>query len=152
MKSIHTIAAVAAGLSLTCATSNAQAPGSFYRQSNQPAVMYQYTASLFCQVQNETQMAAYGGFAKVQVVPRVQMAGRQTGTCGWPNGFYRRSNEPAVYRLTGNGVAPGIGADICQVVNEQQMAAFGGFGQVKVVQPTSEIGRGRNPVAPSRNP
>jgi hypothetical protein len=37
-------------------------------------------------------------------------------------------------------------------VNEQQMAAFGGFGLVKVVQPTSELGRGRNQVAPCRNP
>jgi hypothetical protein len=156
MGSIHRLAAVAvAGLSLACAqapSASAQAPGSFYRQSDRPEVMYQYTSNLYCHVQNETQMAAYGGFGKVKVVPRMQMAGRQTGDCGWPNGFYRRSNEPAVYRLSGRGIVPGIGPDICHVVNEQQMAAFGGFGLVKVVQPNSDLGRGRNPVTPCRNP
>lgn len=72
--------------------------------------MYQYTANLYCHVQNEAQMAAYGGFSKVQVV-RLKMTGRQTGDCGWPNGFYRRSSEPAVYRLSGRGIVPGIGAE-----------------------------------------
>lgn len=77
--------------------------GGFYRQANQTAVMYQYGRDLYCHVQNETQMAAFGGFSKVTQVPRLAMTGRQTGDCGWPNGFYRRSNETAVYRLYGPG-------------------------------------------------
>lgn len=124
------------------------AAGGFYRQADRTEVMYQYTSSLFCHVQNEAQMAAYGGFSKVQVVPRLQMAGQQTGGCGWPNRFYRRSNEPKVYRLSG----PGFGSDICHVVNEQQMAAFGGFGKVTVVPPSSDLGRGRGAVTECKNP
>ena len=126
--------------------------GSFYRQNNAAAVMYQYSGNNFCHVQNEAQMAAYGGFSRVQVVPRLMMAGMQSGTCGWPNGFYRRSDRPEVYRLSGSGGIPNVGADICHVVNEQQMAAFGGFRLVKVVPPNSDIGRGRRPVTPCRNP
>jgi hypothetical protein len=38
------------------------------------------------------------------------------------------------------------------VVNEQQMAAFGGFGKVAVVPPASDIGRGRGGVTECRNP
>lgn len=114
------------------------AVGGFYRQSNQPAVMYQYTRDRYCQVQNEAQMAVYGGFSKVTTVPRLAMTGQQTGSCGWPDGFLRRSNENAVYRLYGRG------ADACQVANEAQMAAFGGFQQVRVVPPSSDLARGRS--------
>jgi len=114
--------------------------GGFYRQADQAPVMYQYTATAFCHVQNESQMAAYGGFSKVKVVPLLAMLGRQTGDCGWPDGFYRRSNEPAVYRLFDGAV--------CHVVNERQMAAFGGFKLVKVVMPTSDLARGRGGIAP----
>lgn len=112
--------------------------GGFYRQADQAAVMYQYAPTAFCHVQNEGQMAAYGGFSKVKVVPLLAMLGRQTGECGWPDGFYRRSNEPAVYRL--------FDGAICHVVNERQMAAFGGFKLVKVVRPASDLARGRGGV------
>ncbi|RVT96091.1 hypothetical protein EOD42_13285 [Rhodovarius crocodyli] len=118
-------------------------PGNFYRQSDRPAVMYQYTRDYYCQVQNEAQMAAFGGFSKVRQVPRLAMSGQQTGSCGWPNGFFRRSNETVVYRMSGVGVAPEFGPDICSVANEAQMAAFGGFGRVRVVPPTSDLARGR---------
>jgi len=142
----RTISAAAAVLISTAAGAGAQAqtaPGGFYRQANQAAVMYQYGPAIFCQVQNEAQMAAYGGFPKVIVVAQLKMAGKQTGSCGWPHGFYRKSNGPAVYRLYG---APGSISEICHVINEQQMAAFGGFGQVKIVPPQSDLGRGRAAV------
>lgn len=130
---------------LTAGSLSAQAQttvvGNFYRQADRPAVMYQYRNDLFCHVQNETQMAAYGGFPQVIVVPRMAMRGRQTGTCAWPNGFYRRNNEAAVYRLYEGGA-------ICHVVDGRQMAAFGGFKLVKVVQPNSDLARGRGPVSP----
>jgi hypothetical protein len=145
--------AASAGVVITAGTALAQGGvGGFFRQADQPAVMFQYTLQTYCHVQNEAQMAAYGGFSRVQVVPRLMMMGRQTGTCGWPNGFYRRSDRPEVYRLSGRGVVPNVGPDICHVVNEQQMAAYGGFRLVKVVPPTSDIGRGRRPVTPCPNP
>jgi len=125
----------------------------FYRQSDRPEVYLQYSSTLYCHVQNEDQMAAYGGFGQVQVVPQLRMSGQQTGDCGWPNGFYRLNNRPEVYRLYGDSIPQlHIGGGICHVVNEQQMAAYGGFGQVRVVNPTSDLGRGRGAVSECPNP
>jgi hypothetical protein len=133
------------------ATPIACTPRMFYRQADKPEVYFQFSTEGHCHVQNEWQMAAYGGFDQVKVVPRVAMNGRFLGACGWPNGFYRRESKPEVYRLTGETL-PGIGQDICHVINETQMAAFGGFAQVKVVPDTSDIGRGRKAVRPCANP
>jgi len=127
-------------------------PAKFYRQADRPEVYYQYTSDLSCRVQNESQMAAWGGFDKVQVVKKLNVAGRKTGDCGWPNGFYRRKSHPEVYRLSGKGIAPRIGPSACHVINETQMAAFGGFDKVMVVDDKSEIGRGRSAVTKCNNP
>ena len=126
--------------------------GGFYRQSDKPEVMYQFSSGAYCHVQNETQMAAFGGFGVVKVVPKMVMAGKYTGDCGWPNGFYRQSNAPHVFRLYGTTSIPNIGTDICHVVNEQQMRAFGGFRLVKVIQPTSDLGLGRRAITECANP
>lgn len=127
-------------------------PPKFYRQSDQPEVYYQFRSDMHCHVQNEGQMAAFGGFDQVTIVTEVSMAGQFTGGCGWPNGFYRAEDRPEVYRLTGDNGLPNMGNDICHVVNEQQMAAFGGFGIVQVVQAGSDIGRGRGTIMPCANP
>ncbi len=126
--------------------------GSFYRQSNRPEVYFQYTDLLYCHVQNEWQMNAYGGFNQVNVVSQLSLKGQKTGACGWPNGFYRRENQAAVYRMSGKGVAPNIGPDICHVINEQQMAQFGGFGVVMVVPGASDLNRGRGAISKCANP
>lgn len=132
---------------------SAQTPGVFFRQADRPDVMMQYQPNLYCHVQNENQMAAYGGFGQVQVVPQLRMVGTQTGDCGWPNGFYRKANDPAVYRLYGTGQQSfNLGESICHVVNEQQMAANGGFSQVRVVSANSDLGRGRSPVVECPDP
>jgi hypothetical protein len=135
----------------------AQAPGLFFRQADRPEVMFQFRPDAHCHVQNQDQMAAYGGFARVQVVPALRMGGASTGECAWPDGFYRRSNGPEVYRLHGgdrnsDSTAFRIGHDICHVVNEEQMEAFGGFGQVRVVAPTSELENGRGRPRDCANP
>ncbi|NBC36085.1 hypothetical protein GTZ99_05880 [Novosphingobium sp. FSY-8] len=126
--------------------------GAFVRQADKPEVMWQYAPDLYCHVQNETQMALFGGFGKVKVVPKMAMAGRSTGDCGWPNGFYRRDNETPVFKLSGVGLVPAIGPNICHVVNETQMALFGGFGKVQPVPPTSDIARGRGGMTECANP
>ncbi len=124
----------------------------FFRQSDQPSVYFWYAPNLYCHVQNEDQMAAYGGFSQVRVVPRLA-TGQQTGDCGWTNGFFRRSNEPSVFRLSGSVPSRfNLGENICHVVNEAQMAAYGGFAQVRVVNPTSDLGRGRGAVTECSNP
>jgi hypothetical protein len=128
--------------------------GPFFRQSDQAAVYFQYLPNMYCHVQNTDQMAAYGGFEKVKVVPKLQMKGQQTGVCGWPNGFYRLNNEPNVYRLYASGApeAWNLGSNICHVTNPEQMAAYGGFEKVKVVSPDSKLGVGRGPVQPCFTP
>jgi hypothetical protein len=116
----------------------------FYRQQNRPEVYLKYRSAFYCHVQNEEQMGAFGGFDKVQVSSSLNLAGKNTGDCGWPNGFFRRSNQPQVYRMYGGGIPEfNIGDSFCHVANEAQMNAFGGFGQVRVVPPSSDLGRGR---------
>lgn len=126
--------------------------GSFYRQGNRPEVMYQFTSSHYCHVENEWQMTAYGGFNQVNIVPELNMSGLSTGTCGWPNGFYRRENQFEAYHLSGYSGLPNLGADICNVINEQQMALFGGSSIIMVVPSSSNLNHGRYPFTECINP
>jgi hypothetical protein len=117
----------------------------FYKQQDRPEVSLAYRSTFYCHVQNEEQMGAFGGFDKVKVSSSLNLVGKNTGDCGWPNGFFRRSNQPEVYRMYGGGIPEfNIGDSFCHVANEAQMNAFGGFGQVRVVPPSSDLGRGRN--------
>ena len=116
--------------------------GSFYKQQNQAAVMYQFDDAYQCHVQNPSQMIAFGGWSRVQTVQRLEMRGEFTGACGWPNGFYRRADQAAVYRLYGPGPAK-LGRYSCHVVDPRQMELFGGFGQVVTAEESSDLFRGR---------
>jgi hypothetical protein len=125
--------------------------GAFYRQLDRPEVMFQFAELHHCHVQNPSQMAAYGGFNQVREVPRLALRGNSTGDCGWPNGFFRRTDEPAVYRLHGPG-AGRLGRLACHVVDPRQMALFGGFRLVAVVEQNSDLFRGREQPAPCSDP
>ena len=137
----------AALLGCTSAASAQSSAGGFYREADQPVVMYQYLPNRFCHVQNKAQMEAFGGFPLVNVVRVLNMVGLQTGDCGWPNGYYRRSDGPTVYRLTGSGPVANLGRDICYVVSPKQLQDLGGAGHVMVIPPESDIGRGRGNIA-----
>lgn len=131
----------------------AQAPVGFYRQQDRPEVYLVYRSGFYCHVQNEDQMNAFGGFGNVQVVGSLNLNGTNTGDCGWPNGFFRRSNQPEVYQMYGGGIPEfNIGDRFCHVQNEAQMNAYGGFGQVRVVSPSSNLGRGRTFTGGCPNP
>ncbi len=52
--------------------------------------------------------------------------------------FYRHADEPSVYRVSKTMY--------CLVKDEAQMAAFGGFDQVRVVAPNVDFKRGKKPV------
>ncbi len=131
---------------LNASAANSQVAEGFYKQVDRPEVYLIFNRGFYCHVQNEDQMKAYGGFGKV--VPRnsLNFSGRFTGDCGWPNGFFRRSNRPAVYRMYGRlgSNAFDIGDLYCRVRDEAQMERYGGFGVVSVVSPSSNLGRGRN--------
>jgi hypothetical protein len=116
--------------------------GAFYHQLDRPEVMFQFDALLHCHVQNPSQMAAFGGFSRVRNVPRLALRGTSAGECSWPNGFFRRTNEPAVYRLHGPG-ALRLGRFACLVTDPRQMALFGGFRLVAVVEQNSDLFHGR---------
>jgi hypothetical protein len=112
--------------------------GGFYHQLDRPEVMFQFDALLHCHVQNPSQMNAFGGFSRVRNVPRLALRGTSAGECSWPNGFFRRTNEQTVYRLHGSG-AMRLGRFACYVTDPRQMALYGGFGQVAVVEQNSDL-------------
>ncbi len=69
------------------------------------------------------------------------------GRCTTPKGaalesrdavFYRHSNEQAVFRVSDT--------TYCMVTDPGQMAAFGGFAQVRVVPPSVDFKRGKAPL------
>lgn len=125
--------------------------GQFYRQSDRPEVMFQYDNDYHCHVQNPSQMEAWGGFGLVNTLPRVQMRGEFTGPCPFPDGFYRLSNDARVYRLYGGGMF-NVGEFSCYVTDPAQMARYGGFGQVRVIEPSSDISIARPRPGPCADP
>lgn len=127
-------------------------PSGYYRANMNSDVYKSYFLNNYCRVQNSGQMGTFGGFTQVKIFAGLRMTGKNTGDCPWPDGFYRISNRPEVYRLSGKGFMSDWGADICHVVNEQQMAAFGGFGKVTVLAPGSNIFQGRKAVMECSNP
>lgn len=131
--------------------SNYAAVGGFYRQRDRPEVMFQFAPLNHCHVENPNQMTAYGGFSRVRDVPRLALRGTSTGECGWPNGFFRRSNEQAVYRLYGDGDFR-LGRLACLVIDPRQMALFGGFRLVATVEPNADLFRGRQQPEPCPDP
>ncbi|MBD2730909.1 hypothetical protein H6G96_32480 [Nostoc sp. FACHB-892] len=134
---------------LNVSPATSQSAEGFYKQRDRPEVYLIFNSSnggFYCHVQNEDQMKAYGGFGRVSPQNSLNFSGRFTGDCGWPNGFFRRSDRPAVYHMTGSlgSNAFKIGDLYCRVRDEAQMARYGGFGVVSVVSPSSNLGRGRN--------
>ncbi|HEU4409147.1 MAG TPA: hypothetical protein VFS43_28070 [Polyangiaceae bacterium] len=126
----------------------------FYKQADRPAVYLAYSPTSYCRVASDDQMHAFGGYGKVTTVARLNFAGRtQTGTCGWPNGFYKRQGEREVYRMYGGGLPEfNVGESYCHVANDAQMNIFGGYGQVREVPRDSDLGRGRTFTGACRNP
>jgi hypothetical protein len=127
------------------------ASGSFHQERGRPDVMFQYADTGHCRVENPTQMDAFGGPARVRIVPALAMGGLFTGRCAWPNGFFRRSSEGAVYRLHGPGPY-GLGRLACHVTEPRQMELFGGFGRVAVVDPKSHLFLGREAAGECSDP
>ena len=84
MKSLKSVVGmVAFGLvGLSAGVSQAEEAAAFFRQADQGPVYFQYLPNKYCHVQNPDQMEAFGGFAKVKVVPKLAMQGDQTGDCG----------------------------------------------------------------------
>ncbi len=118
----------------------------FVRQQGQPAVYYQYSDTHYCHVQNDVQMAAFGGASQVRVTNNIHLRGQFTRNCGWPNGFFRRSTEPQVYMMYGNSFIPNLGESYCHVKDEHQLGILAnqtGY-SVKVVEPNSDFDAGRS--------
>ncbi len=141
LQAISGIATVAAVIGLAGAQAPASAQGfAFFRQSQDPAVYWQFTPYQYCHVQNPAQMNAYGGFGQVRVMQNPPLRGEFAGPCPWPDGFWRRSDRPEVYLIRRGR--------ICHVINPPQMEAYGGFGRVRVVPPDSRVTVGLGRVGP----
>ncbi len=119
----------------------AVSPSGYYRVSDRPEVYFLNSSSnTYCHVQNPSQMNLLGGFGKVRVVGgnSFRSGATNVGECDWPKGFYRRKSRPEVYRLSNT--------QMCWVSSPEMMEAYGGFGQVRVVENSSDIKAGRTDV------
>jgi len=151
MKQLFSIGALAALAAVGPAAAAAQIRvqvGQMFRQADRQEVMLQLAGH--CHVTTSAQVDAFGGWSRVIVVPTLNMRGHYLGSCGWPNGFYRRTNEQAVYRLSGQGVM-GLGSSICHVVSPAQLEGYGGWGVVKVVEAGADLNLGRVVMTPCRD-
>jgi len=85
-------------------------------------------------------MNIFGGFGQVRVVgtQSYQSGARPLGGCMWPDGFYRRQSAPEVYRL--------FQTQMCWVSSPEMMEAYGGFGQMRVVDDPSVLQARRTDV------
>jgi hypothetical protein len=127
------------------------APGTFHQARGRPDVMFQNADSGHCRVENPSQMDAFGGPGRVRTVAMLAMRGAFTGRCAWPNGFFRRVSEGAVYRLHGPGPF-GMGRLACHVTEPRQMELFGGFGRVAIVEAKSHLFLNRAPPGECTDP
>lgn len=88
-----------------CAKGTAQPPTDqgFYRYTDGQAVYYvQPAAKTICMVANPSMMESYGGFKVVRAVGHdvdIEGAGKLTGTCRWPPGYYRKADTDVVYQV-----------------------------------------------------
>jgi hypothetical protein len=111
----------------------------FYLEQNNPRVYLLYAKTKWCHVKNAKQLQAYGMQQALAELPANSNLGRNrgyTGTCGWPDGFFKEQGSNRVYRLHG-------GSQWCRVRDEGQMNAYGGFGLVLDIDANSDLGRGR---------
>jgi outer membrane protein OmpA-like peptidoglycan-associated protein len=122
--------------------------GKFYRESDKPEVMFQYTAEYYCHIQSEDQMRTYGGAGRVIVAEKLQMSGRFAGACPWPDGFYRISIDGANkdYLLYGVGDVQHVGPKICRLLTPEQKNPYsnsGAFIDFGTISPQSDLARMR---------
>lgn len=114
--------------------------GQFRRAGDRPEIyMSFHDGRSVCRVESQGHLRALGGETKVIVMPagtNILSGKNYTGGCGWPNGMYRRSNEPEVFRMYDSQF-------YCHVPTEAALASLGGWSFVTTVDPGSDIGRGR---------
>ncbi|NRA67769.1 MAG: hypothetical protein HRU19_25025 [Pseudobacteriovorax sp.] len=116
----------------------------FYRKTGTPEVFLNFDGSNFCFVDSPAKMEAFGGFDQVKVVDHVKFTGRDLGVCGWPNGLYRRSNEPEVFYLHGTVTHFNTASSLCWVTTEDKLNNLGGRAAVNIVPPGADLATGRN--------
>jgi hypothetical protein len=109
------------------------ASADFYQADNSPDIYYTYGYNKICRVASPDQMKLIGGgnVQKVSANANVFSGRVDTGTCDWPNGFYRRpSGKVFLVR----------GANICHVSSPEQLKALGGADQLLDIGNVADIG------------
>jgi hypothetical protein len=125
--------------------------GGFFRHRSEKAVSFVFKNDWKCTVQNEEQMAAFGGFNRVLVIDNAgHLNIADSGACGWPNGLYRRRDEREVFRLYGDELPARVGTKLCHVVDEEQLAKYGGG--VMEVAARTDLLRGRSHLGSCADP
>lgn len=98
----------------------------FYRETGSEDVyFYNDEYRYYCFIQNHSQLENYSAVDQVRVVGDVESIlnlGKCLYECPWHDGFYKSSDNDAIYRLY-----PG---NICLVSTPQMLAAYGAIGSV----------------------
>lgn len=85
-------------------------PPGFYRETDAPTVVMLSEDGTYCTIENESQLDAFGARDAVEIVQR-PMDSFTEGyepvpgfTCHWPEGYYRKHGDRAIYEVRGNAV------------------------------------------------
>lgn len=127
--------------------------GAYMQEQGSPRVFWLHSGH-FCWVYDPGELAAlqhvsrgnWDGFSRPRFTD-IQAAGyRYDGSCGYPNGMYRRDGAPEVYSVAG--------ASYCHVKDNRQVNLLGGWANVLVVKvKPNEFDPGEyNAVGPNQRP
>ncbi len=112
-------------------------PDGFYRYPGYQATYY-VSGDTRCRLAGPGQLRSLGGAGRVQALPAGPdpLAGLQdTGTCGWPTGFYSYGDAAQVFHVSEER--------ICRVVGPGQLTALGGAQAVRRVGRQTELFAGK---------
>ncbi len=105
----------------------------FYRQNNEAAVYHLFQGDRACAVTTPDQLRILGGEGHVQVRSNTDFLTKRvkTGHCGWPAGYYKAANGPAIWKVTVEPTGQtGFQGFACRVENPSQLRAFGAIDRV----------------------
>lgn len=107
----------------------------YYRASSDAEVyFYNDEYRWYCHVQNATQLESFFAVDQVRVVGDVYgilNLGESLNECPWWDGFYKASDNDAIYRLY-----PG---NVCLISSPEMLAAYGATDHVVTAEPGSDF-------------
>ena len=139
------VLAIAAMTPLSAQPRRGDDPVVFFRQQNLPQIVFQYSDTAYCHLQSEEQLQRHGAIGPFRRLPVRTPRGQFTGICPWPNGIYRRGDDPIVYWLRGRFEVV-ADATACRVADATRLDRMGGERLVRVVAADADLLHGRQDI------